>query len=182
VACERPIQVWSRDRQRESMVLAISRRDLEDRNVRTVTRLDDGRRSIRLRPAGGVRSRPQGDVGHGGGPTRPTQTACGWSAGGSSCMRFLSEPAGVCFSVFCNPSKQGRCVISLPCGRRNSREPSRLSPEALASPVGLPQHPNEHRPERPALLAVNQARVIPTLQSCARATNSGRPGHRSLQR
>ena len=31
-----------------------------------------------------------------------------------------------------------------------------VRPNALASPLGLPQHPDEHRPERPVLLAVDQ--------------------------
>jgi hypothetical protein len=31
-----------------------------------------------------------------------------------------------------------------------------VRPHALASPLCLPQHPHEHRPQRPVLLAVDQ--------------------------
>ena len=48
----------------------------------------------------------------------------------------------------------------LPQRAATARPPARRAGEgsrcALAPSIGLPQHPDEHRPERPVLLAVNQ--------------------------
>jgi hypothetical protein len=52
--------------------------------------------------------------------------------------------------------------------------------DALGVPVALPQHPNEHRPERPVLLAVDQQlakarlpRGIRNRGSCCRIQHQG---------